>query len=95
MAARLSDPVGLAIDHAGNIYIADADDDGSLSGGRVRRVNAAGIITTFAGGMSPITGDGDGGPATDASLSSLSDVAVDVAGNVYILDGGKLRKIDA
>ncbi len=80
---------GLAVDAAGNLYIAD---DGHH---RIRKVDAKGIITTVAG-----TGNqgfsGDGGLATSAQLFRPSGVAVDGAGNVYIADTNnrRIRKVD-
>jgi len=81
--AILNTPNGIALDSAGNLYIADAGNN------RIRRVSAStGIITTFAGtgGYSysgPGTG-GDGGPATSATLTYPEAVAVDGQGNVYV-----------
>jgi sugar lactone lactonase YvrE len=69
--------IALAAD--GTIYVADTDNY------RVRRIDAAGIITTFAGNGTWGFG-GDGGPATDAQLGRLSDVAVGADGRVYIAD---------
>ncbi len=88
--AGLRYPNGVAIDAAGNIYIADNINK------RVRKVNTNGIISTLAG-----TGtagySGDGGPATAAELSYPTSVAVDAFGNIYIADNGNLavRKVDA
>ena len=63
-AAVVAEPYGVAVDAAGNLYVADAGD------GRIRKVNAAtGIITTVAGGGNNYY-LGDGGPATAAGLSS-------------------------
>jgi sugar lactone lactonase YvrE len=77
--AELYTPLGLATDAAGNVYIAD------FTNSRVRVVNPGGIITTLAGtGASGYSGDG--GPASQAQLSSPEGVAVDSAGNVYIAD---------
>ena len=80
---------GVAMDAAGNLYIADP---GTL---RVRKINTAGIISTFAGGGG-VGGGGDGGPATSASLGSPSGIAVDRAGNVYIADVqfGRVRMVN-
>ena len=89
--AQLSEPVGVAVDGAGNLYIADTDNN------RVRKVDAAtGTISTIAG--AGYSGDsGHGGPATQAQLSEPVGVAVDGAGNLYIADEGdhRIRKVDA
>ena len=89
VSARLASPLGVAVDGSGNLYIADS---GNL---RVRRVDAAGTITTVAG-----TGElgfgGDGGPATKASFKGVSSLAIDGAGNLYIADYGnnRVRRVD-
>lgn len=83
-------PFGVASDGAGNTYVADP------SAHRVRRIDAAGIITTFAG--TGIAGfSGDGGPAEEAALKLPYRVAADGAGNVFVLDVGNLRvrRVDA
>jgi uncharacterized protein (TIGR03437 family) len=82
--ATLNFPVGLAIDSAGRLYIADSSND------RVRMV-AGGIITTVAGNGGFGGFSGDGGLATSASLHFPSGVAVDSAGNLYIADSGNNR----
>jgi sugar lactone lactonase YvrE len=88
--AQLDGPTGIAIDAVGNIYIADNGNN------CVRKINAAGIITTFAG--SGLLGGslGDGGPATAAQLYAPGDIALDAAGNVYITDKGnyKIRMVN-
>jgi sugar lactone lactonase YvrE len=80
--AQLIDPVALALDGAGNLYIADG------AGGRVRKVSPEGIITTAAGGVGLYRfepGDnGDGGPATRAHLFYPCQLAVDPDGSLYI-----------
>lgn len=87
-AASLNNPFGIAVDSAGNLYIAD------LNNGRVRRVSPDGTITTVAG-----TGDfdnyGNGGPATQAAIAAPSGVAVDARGDLYIADAGsdQIRKV--
>ena len=87
--AQLKSPVGMAVDAAGNLYIADNADN------RIRRVDTQGRITTIAG-----TGEegfsGDGGPATVAKLSSPYGVAVDTSGNLYIADthNSRVRRVD-
>lgn len=82
--ASFFNPSGVAADSFGNVYIADSTNN------RVRKVNSAGTITTFAGTGSPAF-SGDGGPAASAALFSPSAVAVDASGNVYIADGGNFR----
>jgi uncharacterized protein (TIGR03437 family) len=76
----LNNPVAVALDAAGNLYIADSENDA------IRKVTAtSGIITTFAGNGTPGF-SGDGGRAVFAQLSHPKGVAVDSAGNVYISD---------
>jgi sugar lactone lactonase YvrE len=89
-----ANPVGMAVDSAGNIYIADTDNV------RVRKISPDGTITTAAGGGTlsvSLTGVniGDGGPATAAFLSKPEGLAVDSANNLYIADevGQRIRKV--
>jgi uncharacterized protein (TIGR03437 family) len=77
--AVLNNPVGLAIDAAGNVYIADANEF------RIRAVNTAGVITTIAG-SGHVGYVGDGGSALTAYLNFPNGVCVDGSGNVYIAD---------
>ncbi|MEK7408729.1 MAG: hypothetical protein AAB225_26995 [Acidobacteriota bacterium] len=88
--AMIDTPKGLAIDQNGNLYIADQFNN------RIRKVSAAGIITTIVGLPNNNTFSGDGGLAVNASLNTPMGVAVDSAGNVYISDTGnvRVRKID-
>ena len=89
-AAQLGYPAGMALDGAGNLYIADR------SNYRIRKVDSAGVITTVAGnGMRGY--NGDGGAAVAAQLDSPAGVALDGAGNLYIADGDnyRIRKVDS
>jgi trimeric autotransporter adhesin len=89
-AARFGSPYGLAIDTAGNMYVADAINHS------IRKINAAGIVSKFAGDDTPGFG-GDGGFAVAAQLDSPYAVAADRKGNVYISDmlNNRIRKVDA
>ena len=81
---------GVAVDSAGNLYIADPRNN------RVRIVNTAGIITTYAGNGNIFqTAHGDGGPPAMAGLSTPYGVRVDSAGNIFIADTGDdiVRKV--
>ena len=88
--AGLRNPLGVAVDGTGNLYIADTGNH------RIRKVDSSGVITTIAG-----TGErgfgGDGGPAVEAGLRNPYDVTVDGAGNLYIADTGnhRIRKVDS
>jgi len=86
-SAQLNVPTGVAADSAGNIYIADANNN------RIRKV-ASGVITTAAGNGFSHFG-GDNGPANLALFNVPFAVAVDTAGNLYIADreNNRIRKI--
>lgn len=88
-AAELNHPIGIAFDNQGNAYVADANNN------RIRKINADGIISTYAGN-SKAGYSGDGGPATMARLNYPSGVACDDEGNVYVADmeNSVIRKID-
>ena len=90
LAANLSSPRGVALDGAGNLYIADEGNN------RIRKVDAAGVISTVAG-SSTAGFSGDGGTATAAKLNFPAGVALDGAGNLYIADSlnQRIRKVDA
>ena len=87
ISAQLYTPTGVAVDPAGNLYIADTFSN------RIRRVSS-GVITTVAGnGTAGFSGDN--GPATFAQLSAPKSIAVDSAGNLYIADTSNncIRKV--
>jgi len=91
-SAQLGSPRDIAIDAAGNIYVADNAPN------TVRKIDPSGIITTVAGSNTSTLNDtGDGGPATSALFFDLEGLSSDVAGNLFITDptGMRVRRIDA
>jgi uncharacterized protein (TIGR03437 family) len=86
--ARLSLPIGLAIDSAGNIYVSDTGN------AVIRKIDSKGIISSLtAPGQGATTGDG--GPAKSATVEVPAGMALDAQGNLYIgdFDGNRVRKI--
>jgi hypothetical protein len=93
--AQLSGPTGVAVDLAGNLYIADT---GNAVVRKVTPIHAGiinfqGTISTFAGTAGGTVNTGDGGAATSANLLTPSGVAADAAGDVYIAAGGQVRLV--
>ena len=89
--ATLHLPEVLISDQENNLYLTQRTGNAWI----IRKINPEGIITHFAGnGMQGNAGDG--GPATKASFHTISDIAVDVAGNIYVADSinRNIRKIN-
>jgi trimeric autotransporter adhesin len=85
-AASFRNPAGVTVDPSGNVYLADA------SNNRMRKITAAGVVTTLAGHGSAGSGDG---VDTLASFSTPSGIAVDPSGNIFVgdLGTGEIRKV--
>ena len=77
-------------DAAGNVYFSHATTGGGL---RIYKASPAGALTVFAGDGTVPTVPGDGLPAVNVGLSSVSALATDSAGNVYFFDGSRIRKV--
>jgi uncharacterized protein (TIGR03437 family) len=77
--------LGVAVDSGGNLFIVDYT--------QVRMVSPAGAVKTVAGGTGIIGISGDGGPATSAAFIGPTAVAIDSAGNLYIGDVSRVRKV--
>ena len=87
--AQFNAPKGIAFDSAGAIYVADPNNN------RIRKIGTDGAVSTYAGTGVQFGPLGDGGPATLASITNPTDVAVDGAGNLLVVDqsGERLRRI--
>lgn len=94
VAGKFAGPLDVAVDRSGNVYVADT---GNRS---VRKIDKAGLLTTFAGTPCPpgsiCDPAGDGGPAVSAHVNIPVAVAVDAESNLYLFDAsyGTVRKVD-
>src|SRR5437899_1588714 len=88
-AARFFNPIGIAIDSAGNLLVADA------ANSTIRKIDPSGAVSTLAG-LAGVTGSADGSGAA-ARFKSPEGLAIDGAGNVYVADtsNGTIRVISA
>ncbi len=86
-AARFSFPLGIGVDAAGNVYVADSNND------TIRKITPAGVVTTLAG-TAGAAGSTDGTGAA-ARFNTPYGLAVDASGNVYVADkvNDTIRKI--
>ncbi len=89
--AKLDSPYAVTVDRIGNLYISDHQND------VIRKVDTAGIITTYAGTYNTYGHTGDGGLAVLATLKAPAGLTIDTAGNLYICDADNqvIRKVDA
>src|SRR5262245_36071963 len=88
--ARLIAPFGVDFDRAGNAYVVE------LSGQRVHKIDAKGLLTTVAGRTKEKGDAGDGGPAAKALFNGMHSLAIAPTGDVYLADtwNNCVRKID-
>ena len=85
-SAKFNAPCGIAVDNAGNIYVADR---GNI---RIRKIDSTGNVTTFAGDGTKGFADGQ---RTSAKFDNILGIAADNAGNLYATDASRIRKIDS
>lgn len=86
--ARFKIPLGVAVDKQGNVYVADRDNQ------VIRKITAAGVVTTLAGNASKEAGYAEG-TGTNARFNAPAGLAVDATGHVYVAEfsGHRIRKI--
>ena len=84
--ASFSSPMGVTVDAAGNVYAADSRNN------LIRKITPAGVVSTFAGNINAVGGDGTG---LNAAFYSPQGLAIDKQGNIYVADAGHnlIRKI--
>ncbi|MBE9585978.1 putative Ig domain-containing protein [Mucilaginibacter sp. JRF] len=87
-AVQFNSPIGLVLDQAGNLYVADYNNN------RIRKITPAGVVSTFAGNGSA---GSQGGQLLSASFNRPMGLARGASGNMFVADrqGHKIRKIDA
>jgi prepilin-type N-terminal cleavage/methylation domain-containing protein len=83
-SAQFAWPSGVAVDAAGNVYVADTGNE------RIRKITPSGVVTTIAGSGQEGFADGIGGAA---SFTQAVDVTVDANGVLYVADENRIRKI--
>ncbi len=86
-AARVNNPMQLAMDGAGNLYFSDTTNK------VIRKIDTNGIIKSVAGGGSLASPAAGGSPATSLSLGFNDRIAVDTSGNLFVADGNRLLTI--
>jgi uncharacterized protein (TIGR03437 family) len=86
--AQFSGPGQIAVDGAGNVYVFDGGN------GRIRKISASGNLIQTVAGNGAYASTGDGGLATAASIAVFVGIAVDSAGNIFISEGNKIRRVD-
>lgn len=77
-AALFNGPQGMAVDSSGNVYVADTANQ------RIRKITAAGVVTTFAGNS--ISDPFTNGTGTAATFASPIGIAIDSSGNLFVIE---------
>ena len=86
--AKLNSPTDICFDRHGNMYIADCWN------WRIRKVTPSGIISTYAGCDDSVSYRGDGGPATNASITLVHGIAIDQNNNLLLAGSRRVRMVD-
>ncbi|MEI6860673.1 MAG: putative Ig domain-containing protein [Verrucomicrobiota bacterium] len=85
-AAQFNSPLSVAVDPAGNVYVADG-------GGTIRKITPAGVVSTLAGNPNSVGEDQADGIGLSAHFIGIGGIGMDAEGTLYVTDGAVIRQV--